>query len=256
MNKKNPYVSQLFDFYAMELFNFYARPKIYGAMKGRIADKLWNNSVDELFFIVKTAMQYSCLRELRNFKDNTYGYDDCNGQNLRRYIRLNIDSDKINALFNKTMCEIEFVKGGNDIFHPTIVEAQRFINSVSFNLNWEYIKITFNNAEWEDGYGGEKWGKAAELLENANEPDLNKAIWIDTALDLCHNSGKLLNKSFLYSYFLGKQAVIPNQPRQKAKTYLNYRYHAKTIRELLTFSSNRVRLFIESNKDLLPKEIY
>lgn len=61
----------------------------------------------------------------------------------------------------------------------------------------ELIKI-FDYGDFDDGYGGEAWGKIAQHTLDFAQGKISAEIFIDQALSLEHNSGQVFNKNMIF----------------------------------------------------------
>jgi len=57
----------------------------------------------------------------------------------------------------------------------------------------------FFTGGFSGGYGGEAWGKVAEVLHKFVTGEYTAEMMMDTAFTLCHNNGPIFNKGMLYT---------------------------------------------------------
>lgn len=60
---------------------------------------------------------------------------------------------------------------------------------------------TFYNTKFGSGYGGEAWGKIADLLSWFVNGDVSAEMMLDTAFTLAHNGGPIFNKGMCFKMY-------------------------------------------------------
>ena len=236
----------------MELFSGAVKKIPLNHLKDSYKHRLSDKSVNDLFDYVVVAIKYSLLREFRHYGRNVF--KPLRSKNISKM------SDMMYQEFTEKLNACSTEHDGNTICDPTYKDALTFVTACekemkTLRINWfHFIDIYDEKREWEEGYGGKKWQMAAKLLCEITDPKFNKILWLDRVIDLSHNNGKLMNKSFLYILFKRKQ--IGHRSSYHRKNCLNYRYQAESLSKLLTYCSTSVKMFIEANNKLIPEKLY
>ena len=233
-----------FDFYVITALDvFCGESTLNYANKGRRVSETCIKTVDELYEMVLSALQYAVLREFRHLNSKSL---------LGRSAKLIRLSKAINVLFkvNKNGLFEEY----EDLPEKYRNQFQFLRQAFKLPLEWSFEEIadSFKSVSWEHQYGGTRWAKASRMLLILPKNHSEKVLWIDRVLDLYHNNGPLLNKSMVS--ILSKPRTIGLKPRNRTSA-LNYRKHAQTLSELAFFGSTKVKNLLIANQARLPKQI-
>ena len=105
-----------------------------------------------------------------------------------------------------------------DIAYEKLIKLSPQINP-RLTLSWIYV--LFSSRIWSGAFGGKKW---AEIVKTALlEYDTPKEIFIDTVINLQHNSGSCLNKN--WEFFTLKTERLSNFLNNRAQTSFSFFTH-------------------------------
>ena len=77
-------------------------------------------------------------------------------------------------------------------------KANKKAPDITISTYLEYLQFIFNNADWEEGYGGIMWANITETLHNLIKGEISPKIFIDTVWSLEHNNGCIFNKDTVF----------------------------------------------------------
>lgn len=248
----NPITKRFFDFYSLSLLRYYAgENSLNHAGKANRIENRFANLTDSFYKEIRQALQYSVVREFRHFHDSVHGDF------------LKSDSDKYN-LSKKIYKKTEKSKR-NDY-----LENICFFNSFFNKQNFLIIYDGFKNHHWHAEYGGLLWAQATAFILQNPRNIKEKELWIDRVLDLQHNNGNLLDKTYfsvLSSYFQEFGLLRGKDARNRRLTDfmfienatslcpLDYRSKAPSISSLTLFASNTAKNLVKSNLNLIPERV-
>ena len=82
--------------------------------------------------------------------------------------------------------------------------VQKFIETppdVELGTYCDALAWTFYHGKFHGGYGGEAWGKIADLLAWFVRGDITAEMMLDTAFTLAHNGGPIFNKGLVFTHY-------------------------------------------------------
>lgn len=236
----NKTITLFFDFYALNLLDFFAGEKTlnHSNRAERISNR-YTEVTEELYEEIYRALMYSVVREFRHFYWETPhpGSDEA----LEKYKHLMKVSQRIYSSYNSNRLN-RWLKNKNTIKFP-------------IKIDLDDLAYGYNRVQWNKCYGGKNWGKAVEFLQNLPTTVEQKQLWIDRVLDLQHNTGHILNKTDFYSLSKPKQCHRHNESNRRKKTALNYRRYATGVTDLIRYSSSSVKKLSIANMNYVPKQI-
>lgn len=224
-------VVKFFDFYTMYELYLRAggfREEGYAAYPVFVNERIWNKivdkyeeTVDQFYSMVYEALVTAVGREMRHFPHHCNDY--VTGQEQKFYKNLR-------------------TKG--KITQDEIREAQDDVEKYA-----DVAVKLFSIPQWACSYGGRKWAAAAQMLADSKKLKTRhqKVFWCDKVMDLHHNTGHLLNKTYFRCL---SDACIPTK-NGKYCNPLNFRAKANSVVKFVPYVSSSVRRLTIPRKRLL-----
>lgn len=238
---------EFFDFYALNLLEFFAGEKTLNhSVRAERITNLYEEVTERMYQKIYRALLYSVVREFRHFCYETYNMDDQDNLYIDRgtyqyYWRMSMRVYRKYNTFGGQKAFKAFLDGNSD--------------QLPIQPNLNDILFCFNHKGWNSHYGGKNWAKATALLLDLPRTISQKQVWIDRVLDLQHNTGHILNKTDFHILSAQKRCRRADQGLRNKRSPLNYRRYATTISDLIRYSSVRVRKLATANMNYIPEMI-
>ena len=217
---------QLFDFYALTMFNPSAlmdeeAEMFFNEAKETVINGLQKSFIDALYTAIAAEL-FHTKDQAKPFHEYEHSFSIKNRKNAKSIIESQFTPEEI-ALIDDISNEYDYSRGELDYDQRAKIFKE---GGYSPEKLYKFAKKVFN-LDWYGGYGGKKWKQIAEGLERLIDSKSlgDKMVAIDHAYDLQHNNDTVFNKVKKFakhgSYSWLKRALDLKAKIKEPHVYLN-----------------------------------